>query len=147
MPLWQLALIGLVGAWALQAVGTYFQMRHYRGVMGEVSARWSDGFVGAGNAKSTLGRGVILLLVVGPDRIVRRLSVMQGRSVFATFAPCPAIEGRTLDSLRADPPFGDAGRTKALAMAMAQIDKAAASRATSEAELPKTSAAPAERAA
>jgi glucitol operon activator protein len=124
MPLWQIALIALVAAWALQAVGTYFQMRHYRTVMGEVSSRWSDGFVGAGNAKSTLGRGVILLLVVGPDHIIRRLSVMQGRSVFAKFRPIPEFEGHALDRLRASP-FGDAGSSKALAMAIAQIDKAA----------------------
>ena len=124
MPLWQIALIALVAAWALQAVGTYFQMRHYRSVMGEVSNRWSDGFIRAGNAKSTLGRGVILLLVVGPDRIVRRLSVMQGRSVFAKFRPCPEQEGRSLEALSADPPFTDAGCRKALSAAIAQIDKA-----------------------
>ncbi len=124
MPLWQIALIALVAAWALQAVGTYFQMRHYRAMMGDVASRWSDGFVGAGNAKSTLGRGVILLLVVGPDRIVRRLAVMQGRSVFAKFRAKPELEGCPLDSLRARSPFGDTGASKALAMAIAQIDKA-----------------------
>lgn len=123
MPLWQIALIALVAAWLLQAVGTFYQMRHYRAVMGEVSSRWSDGFVGAGSAKSTLGRGVILLLVVGPDRLVRRLAIMQGRSVFATFRTCADLEGRSLDALRDEPPFADHGRSKALAMAIAQIEK------------------------
>lgn len=126
MPLWQIALMALVAAWALQAVGTYVQMRHYRTVMGDVSSRWSDGFVGAGNAKSTLGRGVILLLVVGPDRLVRRLSVMQGRSVFAKFKPIDGQEGRPLEALSEDPPFSDLGCRKALAAAIAQIEKAAA---------------------
>lgn len=125
MPLWQIALIALVAAWALQAVGTYFQMRHYRAIMSDVATRWSDGFVGAGNAKSSLGRGVILLLVVGPDRVVRRLAVMQGRSVFAKFKSQPELEGRPLDSLRVQSPFGNTGASKALAMAIAQIDKAA----------------------
>ncbi len=128
MPLWQIALVALVCAWALQAVGTFFQMRHYRGVMGDVSTRWSDGFVGAGNAKSTLGRGVILLLVVGPDRIVRRLAVMQGRSVFAKFRVCPDLEGQPLEALRASPPFQDRGRVAALSMAISQIEKASGSR-------------------
>lgn len=95
--------------------------------MGDVSTRWSDGFVGAGNAKSTLGRGVILLLVVGPDRIVRRLAVMQGRSVFAKFRTCPDLEGRPLEVLRTSPPFDDRGRTAALTMAIAQIEKASGS--------------------
>lgn len=133
MPLWQIALIALVLAWALQAVGTYIQMRHYRGVMGEVSSRWADGFVGAGNAKSTLGKGVILLLVVSPDRIVRRLSVMQGRSVFAKFKPVPAVEGHTLDSLQAAPPFQDKGCLKALQTAVAQVEKAASNRGSTPA--------------
>ena len=125
MPLWQILLMVLVAAWALQAVGTYIQMRHYRFVMGDVSARWSDGYVGVGNAKSTLGRGVILLLVVDLNGIVRRLSVMQGRSVFATFKPVSEFEGSTLEHLRTRPAFPDVGRTKALATAIAQIDKAA----------------------
>ena len=128
MPLWQIALMALVGAWALQAVGTFYQMRHYRTVMGDVSARWSDGFVGAGNAKSTLGRGVILLLVVDSELIVRRLSIMQGRSVFAKFRPFPGAEGHSLDVLRANPPFDDSGCKRALATAIAQIDKAAAAK-------------------
>jgi glucitol operon activator protein len=128
MPLWQILLIALVGAWALQAAGTYYQMRHYRSVMGDVSARWADGFVGAGSAKSTFGRGVILLLVVSPDRIIRRLAVMQGRSVFAKFKSMPDLEGQPLESLRSRPPFADSGQSKALAVAIAQIEKAAATR-------------------
>lgn len=125
MPLWQIALIALVGAWALQAVGTYFQMRHYRGVMGDVSRRWADGFVGAGSAKSTFGKGGILLMVVSQDGIVRRLSVMQGRSVFAKFKHSAEFDGMPLAQLRTLTPFADPGRTKALGIAIAQIDRAA----------------------
>ncbi|HEX4768165.1 MAG TPA: transcriptional regulator GutM [Lichenihabitans sp.] len=126
MPIWQIALIAVLAAWCLQGLGTYIQMRHYTAVMGEVTRLWADGFVGAGNARATLGRGVILLLVVSPDRIVRRLMVMQGRSVFARFARVPDVEGRAFDGLDAASSFSDEARRKALSIAVQQIEKAAA---------------------
>ena len=126
MPLWQIALIVLVAAWALQSFGTYVQMRHYSAVMGEVSATFSDGYLGAGNARSRLGAGVILLLVVGPDRIVRRLMIMRGRSVFARFARVPDVEGTTLDGLDRAALFADKAHRGALSVALLQIEKAAA---------------------
>lgn len=126
MPLWQIALSGLIAAWALQALGTYVQMRHYGAVMGDASARWTDGFVGAGNARSRFGAGVIMLVVVGPDQVVRRLMVMRGRSVFARFNPVPDAEGCDLRALRTRTPFTDAMHGKALAIAAGQIEKAAA---------------------
>ena len=128
MPIWQIALIAVLVAWSLQALGTYVQMRHYTAVMGEVTRLWADGFVGTGNARATLGRGVILLLVVSPDRIVRRLMVMQGRSVFARFDRVPDVEGRAFDGLEAASSFSDGARRKALSVAVQQIEKAAARR-------------------
>lgn len=130
MPLWQIALIALVAAWGLQAVGTFYQMRHYRSVMGDVSTRWRDGVVGAGSARSTFGRGVILLLVVDTEGIVRRLSMMQGRSVFAKFKTVPEVEGDMLETLRVKPPFAEKGQLKALGVAIAQIDKAVSRKAS-----------------
>ena len=85
MPTWQIALTGLVAAWSLQGFGTYWQVRHYGAAMGEITGTWTDGFVGTGIARSTLGAGLMLLLVVDSDRVVRRLLVMRGRSVFARF--------------------------------------------------------------
>ena len=125
MPLWQIALITLVAAWSLQALGTFFQMRHYSTVMGEVSASFGDGYLGAGNARSKLGAGVILLLVVSPDRIVRRLLVMRGRSVFARFTRIATLEGETLDRLNEDALFRDKAHRGALSVALLQIEKAA----------------------
>ena len=126
MPLWQIALIAFVVAWAIQAVGTFLQMRHYSTVMGQVSRTWTDGFVGAGNAKATFGRGVVLLLVVSPDRIIRRCLVMQGRSVFARFTPLPEAEGQPLDTV-ASRPFGrDKAQATAFGIALKQIETAAA---------------------
>ncbi len=126
MPLWQIALIVLVAAWSMQALGTFVQMRHYSTVMGEVSASFTDGYLGAGNARSKLGAGVILLLVVGPDRIVRRLLVMRGRSVFARFRRIATLEGESLDSLDENALFRDKAHRGALSVARLQIEKAAA---------------------
>ena len=127
MPLWQIALLALVAAWAVQALGTYFQMRHFSSTMGDVARLWPDGFVGAGNARSTFGAGVILLLVVSPDRVVRRAMVMKGRSVFARFARLSSIEGKALGVLPAEPDFRDKAAEGALIKATEQIEKAARS--------------------
>lgn len=137
MAFWQTALIVLAIVWGVQMIGVWLQMRHYRDIMGSISATWSDGRVGAGNARSVFGKGVILVLVVGPDDIVRRLLVMEGRSVFAKFKPLPEFEGRRLDSLR-DGAFGEneKGRAQALTAAIAQIDRVAnGSKAEGDAQL------------
>lgn len=128
MQFWQIALIVLVIVWALQSVGTYVQMRHYREVMGSIRTRWADGFLGAGNARGTFGKGVILMLVVSPEARVRRLMVMEGRSVFAKFKILAEFEGRPLDELRSGTVMGagEAGREKALVQAIEQVDKARA---------------------
>ena len=128
MPTWQIALGGLVAAWSLQGFGTYLQARHYGAAMSGITAAWTDGFVGTGVARSTLGPGLMLLLVVDSERVVRRLLVMRGRSVFARFAPLAEVEGLSLDALRAEPPFPRAAHRGALATAIAQIEKAAKAR-------------------
>ena len=125
MKLWQTALIALGAVWCLQIAGTWLQMRHYRRVMGGIARDWADGFVGAGNAKGTLGKGVILLLVTDSQLVVRRAFLMEGRSVFAKFRPFPAWDGRMLADLRADAAAaGGKGRAQALAQAIAQIERA-----------------------
>lgn len=126
MAFWQQALILLVVVWALQALGTWLQMRHYRDVMREMSTRWPDGYMGAANAKGRLGKGVIALMLVTPDLIVRKLFLMEGRSVFAKFREFSEFEGRTLEELAAKPPFPDTekARNEAMEKAIAQIRKA-----------------------
>lgn len=125
MAWWQVALLLLAVVWGIQAVGTWFQMKHYREILGAVTSRWSDGYVGVGSARAALGKGVILLLVLSPDNVVRRLLVMEGRSVFAKFRPLEEYEGMSLDALKVNPSFakGNAGRATALEQAMTQIDR------------------------
>lgn len=125
MPIWQICLILLVVMWILQAVGTWRQMRHYRSVMSSIEGRWNDGYLGIGNARSSVGRGVILMVVVGPDDTVRDLLTMEGRSVLAKFKPLEEFRGRSLASLREDKAFNKVrGRAKALDQAIQQIEKA-----------------------
>ena len=86
-----------------------------------MATRWSDGYVGAGNAKARLGRGVIILLVVSADGLIRRLAVMEGRSVFAKFKIITAFDGLPLAALRSAPTLAStAGRTLALTRAIEQ---------------------------
>jgi glucitol operon activator protein len=125
MPIWQIGLILLVVMWILQAAGTWLQMRHYRSVMGSIQGRWTDGYLGIGNARSSLGRGVILMLVVGPDDTIRELLVMEGRSVLAKFKALTEFQGRSINSLREDEAFAKVrGRIQALDQAIQQIEKA-----------------------
>ena len=127
MPLWQIGLLLLGAVWLLQAVGTWLQMRHYREVMGSIHDHWTDGFMGVGNARASLGRGVILMLVLGPDDMVRDLLVMEGRSVFAKFKRLEQFQGRNSSSLLEDETFtAQRGRKQALEQAIQQIEKAKA---------------------
>lgn len=120
-----LAIVALALAWALQGFGTYQQIRHYSAAMGELARSWSDGFVGTGRARSRFGVGTVLLLVVDADRVVRRLLVMRGVTVFARFARLPEVEGLPLASL-GDSAALRASDHAALRIAADQIERAAA---------------------
>jgi glucitol operon activator protein len=131
MAIWQLGLILLAIVWVLQAIGTWAQMRHYRTVMGNISRQWTDGHLGAGNSRSILGKGMILILIIGPDDVVRRLMLMEGRSVFARFKILEGFEGLRLAVLR-DPVVAEdrpklaarKGFRVALGQALEQIERA-----------------------
>jgi glucitol operon activator protein len=51
--------------------------------------------------RGRFGKGVIVLIVVDEDRVVRRFLEMSGRTVFAKFIRQDAFEGLTLTQLRA----------------------------------------------
>ncbi|PRD42747.1 transcriptional regulator [Phyllobacterium phragmitis] len=126
MAIWQWGLLALAVVWALQSLGVWFQMRHYSDVLKGVTSKYADGFVGAGNCRGRFGKGVIVLIVVTPDLVVRRLLEMSGRSVFAKFRRREEFEGMTLDALRADPKaLGEAkpGVAEAIKKAIEQIDR------------------------
>lgn len=125
MGFWVLLVLVLAFLWVLQAIGTYFQMAHYRKVLSGITAEGGEGYVGVGNAKAYFGKGVILILVAGEDGLVRKALRMRGRTVFARFAEAEGLVGREIDDLR------DAGREDledpatmtAARMAVEQIDR------------------------
>ena len=111
--------------WALQIVGTYFQMRHYREVLGGITREGGEGYVGVGNAKARLGKGVILILVASEDDVVRRALRMRGMTIFARFQEAPELVGMGLDELRYEEREGpyEKGTMLAARRAVEQIDR------------------------
>ncbi len=126
METWQLVLMVLGLAWLGQGIGTWMQMRHFREVMGGITQTFPQGFVGAGNARGSLGKGVIMIIVVDDQSIIRRLAIMEGRSVFAKFKVLNTFDGQPLDALKSPDAFDPAqkGRAEACARAIEQIEKA-----------------------
>jgi len=127
MAIWQWALLLLAVVWALQALGVWLQMRHYTDVFKGITEKYKDGFVGAGNFRGRFRKGTIVLIVVTPDLVVRRLLVMSGRSVFTKFRRHEKFEGVALDEIRSDPAIlgeGEPGVAEAVKRAIEQIDRA-----------------------
>jgi len=131
VEIWQIGLIVLALAWAAQAYGTWRQMRHYSRVLGSIAQAYRDGHLGAGNARGTLGKGVIAIVVVDDQDVVRKLMLMEGRSVFAKFRDFPQAVGRPLADIVTAPVFpeAEAGRNKAVAQAIEQVIKTKADNA------------------
>lgn len=119
------ALLVLGLAWLAQIAGTYFQMEHYRKVLGGIREEGREGYVGVGNAKVRFGKGVILILVVGENGIVREALRMRGMTVFARFKEAPDLLGMELDELRDEERGGpyDKGTMLAARRAIEQIDQ------------------------
>lgn len=115
----------LVFLWFAQMAGTYFQMSHYREVLGGITREGGEGYVGAGNAKARFGKGVVMIVVCGEDDVVNRALRMRGISVFARFKEAPALVDLPMDSLRADGTESPYEKTTMLATQRAteQIDR------------------------
>ncbi|TCJ18893.1 transcriptional regulator [Rubrobacter taiwanensis] len=127
---WLLLILAVL--WALQAVGTYFQMRHYREVLSSVMREGGEGYVGVGNAKARFGKGVILMLVTDEGgSVIRRALKMRGATVFARFREAPELVGVGLDELRSgerEEPRSERGTLLAARRAIEQIDRIRAER-------------------
>jgi glucitol operon activator protein len=123
-------ILALAILWALQIVGTYFQMRHYREVLGRITREGGEGYVGVGNAKARLGKGVILILVVDTNDIVVRALRMRGMTVFARFNEAPRLVGMNIGELRSGDREGpyESATMQAAGRAVEQIDRIKADR-------------------
>lgn len=100
MSVWFVVIPILAVLWFLQSVGTYFQMRHYRRVLGGIAGEGGEGYVGVGNAKGRFGKGVILILVSDPGGTVTRALRMRGMTVFARFNEAPDLVGEEIESFK-----------------------------------------------
>jgi glucitol operon activator protein len=118
-------ILALALVWILQIVGTYFQMRHYRDVLGGITREETEGYVGVGNAKARFGKGVILILVVGENDVVKRALSMRGMTIFVRFKEAPKFIGMGLDELRKEEHEGPYDKSVMLAVrrAVEQIDR------------------------
>ncbi|MFJ1293461.1 transcriptional regulator GutM [Paracoccus yeei] len=125
MEIWKIALFLLGVVWLLQCFGTWMQMRHFRSVMSAITDKWSDGHLGAGNARSRLGKGVIAIVVIDSAAVIRKVLVMEGRSVLAKFHPLLEHEGKDLAQLKAELEQVETqkGRGSALNQAIQQLEK------------------------
>lgn len=125
-----LVLLALGVLWALQIAGTHVQMSHYRKVLSGITREGGKGYVGAGNAKARLGKGVIAILVTDEDDVVRRALRMRGMTVFARFEEASDLVGLSLDELR-DEREGPYEKATMLAVrrAVEQIDRIKAEKA------------------
>ncbi len=118
MAIWQWALLALALLWSFQSLGVWFQMRHYWDVMKGINSKYFDGFVGAGHIRARFGKGVIVLIVVDRDLVVRRFLQMSGRTVFAKFSRREGFEGKHVNTLQDNPTIG--GGTPEVAAAARQ---------------------------
>lgn len=128
-----MVLLALAIVWALQILGTWYQMRHYQAVLRGITERSTEGYVGVGNAKASLGKGVILILVVGRDGEVSDALRMRGRTILARFEKAPDLVGMRVDELREPEREGpyDAGTMLAARRAVEQVDRIKAEREVS----------------
>lgn len=125
MSFWSYLLLTLAILWLLQILGTWYQMRHYREVLGGITREGSKGYVGVGNARARFGKGVILILVVDEGGKVTKALRMRGRSVFARFNEAPELVGLNVDDLRKEKREGpyEAATMLAARRAVEQIDR------------------------
>lgn len=118
-------ILALAIVWILQIVGTYFQMQHYRRVLGRITGEGGEGYVGVGNAKATFGKGVILILVSDEDGVIKKALRMRGMTIFARFKEAPDLVGMRLEELRQPDREGPYEKSTMLAArrAIEQIDR------------------------
>jgi glucitol operon activator protein len=123
---WPYLLLAFGVLWVTQIAGTWLQTRHYRQVLEGITSTGTEGFVGVGNARATLGKGVIMILVAGSDGTLRDALAMRGRTVFARFKPAPELVGLPVAAVAAagDPPVElDRGVAAAARQAAEQVLK------------------------
>lgn len=91
--------VGLALTWFLQLFLTGWQMRRY---YGRIAALRREGTVVVGLAGSAWRRRQYAVVVVGPDRRVKRVEQLSGWTVLATLKEVPGLAGHTVEELADD---------------------------------------------
>lgn len=121
---WHAALLVFAALWGVQVAGTALQARHVQATLAGVARQWKDGYVGCGSSRGFLSAGCVVMLVAGPDLVVRAAFLMRGYTVFARLRPDPSLAGLTLVQLRSGAGFAAQPRkAAAVQAAIAQLDR------------------------
>lgn len=94
--MWKTVVFLFLIGWISQGVLSYFQIKNYRQRIKQLKRK---GYIGIGNIRKKLGRGMILLLVSNADGIIIDAEEMKGISVFARFRKNEKFVGYSLADL------------------------------------------------
>ncbi len=87
--------------WFVQAIMTFRQSKAISKEFSDIK-KSNTGYLGTGTqrAKFNLGRGVILVLVIGFDETIKDFRILSGISVMVRFKKRPEYIGLTIDQAR-----------------------------------------------
>jgi glucitol operon activator protein len=119
--LWGVIILIFVGLWGLQIGLTYFQSKHYKETLSEMSNRPS-GFLGVGVVKQKLGVGSVIILTCDQEGKITEAREMSGVTVFARFKPASQLIGHSIE-LHEQEMENPNNRMKAITMAISNIRK------------------------
>ena len=91
--------VGLALTWFLQLILTGWQMRRY---YGRIATLRREGQVWVGLAGSAWRRRTYAVMVVGPDRRVKRVEQLSGWTVLAKLKDVPGVAGHTVEEIADD---------------------------------------------
>jgi glucitol operon activator protein len=122
------SLFALALLWAVQLVGSWYQMRHYRDTVRTTVARWQSGFLGVGSRKASFRRGAIVILVLSSEMRIAQFSCMSGLTVLSRFRSYPRFLDMSIEQFNASLKAARLGSsiTRAAADALASAQGAAA---------------------
>jgi glucitol operon activator protein len=95
------ALLGLAVFWAMQVIGSWYQMRRYGDAVRDTARQWKGGFLGVGSCKVKFGRGAIAIVVLSADMRICQFLSMSGLTVFSRFRPHEGYAGLSIDEFAA----------------------------------------------
>jgi len=93
-------MIGILVAWLLQFVLSFFQMRRF---YGRVSLLRKEGMTAIGMSGSVYKRRLYTVLTVDEKDVIKHAEQLYGWTVFASLKPVAGMVGRTMSDITAEP--------------------------------------------